>query len=298
MLKNFKPSELGKALIASIGKWNEDIFNALLDADADVNATNRKGRSVLCLSIGAFNYKATEILIKKKAKLNIQSASLSRLIESHADFDFLLQILDWVGDGKWEGDGLAALNEGFYAAAMENNWDLMDIFLKAGADVNFHRDGGKTTLMFAAERGRKKLVEKLIKAKANVNLQMRQGHNALMFATEEGYLDIINLLLEAKANPEAQNEIKVAAGGKVHGHVENRLEILEHMKEVEKNRKHDSVDMSYFYLPTMISYNEVKWREVHESFNTVKSEDIKIEDTEVDKEVKALLPANVDFEDM
>lgn len=128
LLNSFKPCELGNALFAFIGKWNEDIFQALIDVGADVNATNKKGRSALCLSIGAINPTAAELLIKRKAKLNIQNASLSSLIEGHADFDFPLQILDWVGDDNCEDDGLVALNEGFLAAVMENNGDLMSRF--------------------------------------------------------------------------------------------------------------------------------------------------------------------------
>lgn len=163
--------------------------------------------------------------------------------------------------------------------------------------------------MFAAERGRKELIQILIEAKANVNLQMKQGqtalmfateqgHAALIFATEQGHLYVITELLEAKANPEAQNEIKLVAGGRVHGTAENRVEISDFMKKVENNHKYEMVDMSYFHLPTMFSYNEEKRRKAHESFNVTMSEDMKVEEIEVKKAVVPLLPKEVHFEDM
>ncbi|MDD5456116.1 MAG: ankyrin repeat domain-containing protein [Candidatus Margulisbacteria bacterium] len=72
--------------------------------------------------------------------------------------------------------------------------------LKSGADVN-HKDITNTTsLMFAAQIGKKELFEVLLKGGADINARNNGGWTALMFAAVNGHKDIVEMLLKKKAD--------------------------------------------------------------------------------------------------
>ena len=72
---------------------------------------------------------------------------------------------------------------------------------KAGADVNAKdRYGGWTALEKAARYGHTEIVTLLIKAGADVNFKDEDGWTVLEKAAEEGYTKIVQLLIEAGAD--------------------------------------------------------------------------------------------------
>lgn len=99
------------------------------------------------------------------------------------------------------------------ACAMNHSHDypklieLAELIINKGADVNqaevaepYYSTNGYTALMWAANRGKKPLVEMLMKYGADVNRQSENGATALTSTAPES-LDIVRLLLEAGANP-------------------------------------------------------------------------------------------------
>ena len=66
-------------------------------------------------------------------------------------------------------DGAAPL----FCAVQEGHWEVVDLLLENGADVNAQQDKGPTPLYIAAQEGYKALVGKLIKSKAEPN---RRAH--------------------------------------------------------------------------------------------------------------------------
>ena len=68
------------------------------------------------------------------------------------------------------------------AASNNNNFEMVELEIKSGANVNQENDYGYTALMFAASNGNLKMVEFLIENGANVNQVNAHGQTALILA--------------------------------------------------------------------------------------------------------------------
>jgi ankyrin repeat protein len=100
-------------------------------------------------------------------------------------------------------------------AAAEGHTAVVDLLLKAGADIHATLpDSGFTPFFFAVREGRIDVARALLKAGIDINATMeprkpsgkgpRKGTSALMLATENGHFDLGVLLLEAGADPNDQ----------------------------------------------------------------------------------------------
>ena len=75
--------------------------------------------------------------------------------------------------------------------------DMVDLLLKRGADVNLPcPDNGWTPLMYAADIGNVKCVEKLIEKGANVFTTDKIGDTACAIAIKKGDLNMLKCLIE------------------------------------------------------------------------------------------------------
>ena len=86
-------------------------------------------------------------------------------------------------------------------AITNGNSDVVNLLLKAGADVNAKRTTGTTALMTAAQYGRADLAKLLLHHGAMVNAKCETGLNALMIGACWGRLDVVKVLLAAGATP-------------------------------------------------------------------------------------------------
>ena len=62
------------------------------------------------------------------------------------------------------------------------------------AEIDIQNDGGYTALIFAAERGNKKVVEHLLKAGAVVLAVAKNNDSALKLAKKNGHQEIVKML--------------------------------------------------------------------------------------------------------
>jgi ankyrin repeat protein len=100
-------------------------------------------------------------------------------------------------------------------AAAEGHGQVVDLLIKAGADIHATLpDSGFTPFFFAVREGRTGVVRQFLKAGADVNDSMhprkpngkgpREGTSALILAVENGHFDLALALLEAGAEPNDQ----------------------------------------------------------------------------------------------
>ncbi len=123
-------------------------------------------------------------------------------------------------------------------AVLRKNIDIIEIFLKNGADINFRNNKGQTPLhiasrwghpevvdylikngtliesrdwlswtpiMWASLRGKTEVVEVLIRNGANVNVRDIDGNTPLILASWHGHKNTIKLLLSYNADKKAKN---------------------------------------------------------------------------------------------
>jgi ankyrin repeat protein len=86
-------------------------------------------------------------------------------------------------------------------AAESGDAALLDLLLKAGAEVNATNDSGTTTLMIAAASGSAEAVRTLLAHGADINAREKTyGQTALFFAADRNRADVVRLLLSKGAD--------------------------------------------------------------------------------------------------
>ena len=168
---------------------NIDTFKALIKGDFTFNTTNTEGKTPLILAAyyGSIDI-ATFLIDEGAANVN-------------AKFDNNKSVL------------FAAIH-GFVVSSYKN-FDMVELLIKEGADVNARDNEGKTVLIYAVDtiisyprfysEESKGLLDLLIKRGADVNIKDNDGRTALSLAKDSD-CDEITKLLEKAAEAQAENE--------------------------------------------------------------------------------------------
>lgn len=85
-------------------------------------------------------------------------------------------------------------------AAENNNFELVDRLLEAGADINSKNRQGQTVLHFAAFWGSYSLVKRYVELGANVDVADMNGRTPIMLVYEFGSMRALQLLIDKGAN--------------------------------------------------------------------------------------------------
>lgn len=153
---------------------NPQLVQAFLDKGANVNATNWAGETALTLA-ARHNYLDTaRLLLKHGANVNI-------------------------------GDIWSQHTPLLWASA-NRSFEMVQLLVEAGADVNCCSELKDKPLYYAAQYGRKDVVSLLLKRGANVNAAGLDGHTALMLAVEFETPELAQILLDAGADPNLASE--------------------------------------------------------------------------------------------
>ena len=104
-----------------------------------------------------------------------------------------------------ERKGIPYSIESFLNRVEVGSKEIIELFIKAGMDVNAKGNYGETALMLASVHNNIEMINFLIEKGADVNGQSNAGYTPLMFASSEGLLDVVKLLIENGANVNAQN---------------------------------------------------------------------------------------------
>ena len=155
-------------LHSAIQKNLPEVIQKLIEKGADLNAQDKKGRTPLALAVIKGQIATVQKILNLKVNVNLQ-------------------------DNK--GDTALML-------AVENGQEEMLKLLlqKDGIKLDLFNYSDNTALMLASKKGCIKIVEMLLRAGADVNLSLALEKTALIYASEEKHIEVIDLLLGAGAN--------------------------------------------------------------------------------------------------
>ncbi len=158
------------AMLAVASKYGRvEMIQVLLDAGANVEAPDARGRTPLMSAVQSRNGQAVQTLLANGAYVNAH-------------------------DPDRGGSALA------WASGKFGDLAMVRALLAAGANVNVADQGGMTPLLWAAGFGDVARVEALVEAGANLQVSdSTRGATPLMFAARTGSLESLHALVKAGA---------------------------------------------------------------------------------------------------
>ena len=135
----------------------------------------------------------------KQMKMYDEESFLKNVAESRTELVKLFLKADFRPNPRNEDNWTALM-----VAARKGQSDIVQLLLKAGANVNAKEGGdGQTALIIAAWSRHNEIVQLLLNEGAKVDLKNENGQTALHVATEFGDTDIVQSLLEKGADVNA-----------------------------------------------------------------------------------------------
>lgn len=177
-------------------------LHILLKAGADPNKPDTKGQTPLHFAAEHKAADAIKALLAAGAKVNAQNKEgetpLFCAVEEGAGLDIVKILL---AAGADPNIAAAKRNNStpLIEAVRENQPEVLDALLSAGAKVDMAVANGRTALIFAIRDEALPLIRKLLAAGANPNLTDKSGSTPIMYAASEG-MEMLTSLVEAKAD--------------------------------------------------------------------------------------------------
>ena len=122
-----------------------------------------------------------------------------------------------------------------YYSAREGHFDLCQLFVEKGSDINLEDNFGQTCIFYAIRQGHYNIVEYLIKNGANINKIDKRKQSPISFASKMNQEKIVELLIE---NGAIRSEKKGKDKNKHHNinHHHSKIE-KKTSEEIEQNKK-------------------------------------------------------------
>jgi ankyrin repeat protein len=161
---------MGAQLVEAVKAGNVAEVKRMLLAGADVNSRDEEGSTLLMLAASVGNLGMVAALIESGADVNVQNER-----------------------------GWSALSRSVFNAEQNRGFaDVAQALIDAGANIEAAISYGVRPLMLAAGYGETAVVEVLLKAGADVLAKNEGGFTALMMVKQKHYVDVVNLLHEAE----------------------------------------------------------------------------------------------------
>lgn len=147
-------------------------------------------------------YELMMIPPQKKAEMLISEISHSKTINIDLVNALIVMGADLSWEGKYGGTPL-------YSAVSNNNKEIVQMLLEAGADSNQKAQGKYYPLIRACDKYRPNLeiINLLFEYGADPNIQDNDGNTPLHIAVENASSEIIELLISKGADPNIQDNI-------------------------------------------------------------------------------------------
>lgn len=192
------------ALMAAAATGSPPVARLLLDAGANVNARDERGRSPLSYAVSNRCLGTARLLLDRGARAESheeqgESPLTSAVVQDSVPRVVLLLRRGAAVDGQarikgWRGPEWS--DTPLMCAANYGRMECMRLLLAAGADVNRRGFGGETGCMRAARQGHVDCLERLVARGADLNVQSTEGGTALCEAVTTGRPQIVEWLAD------------------------------------------------------------------------------------------------------
>jgi ankyrin repeat protein len=190
-------NDAANALFQAAMKNHVESLKTLLDNGADVNGTDKDGRTALHYAAESGDGDTLKFLLDHNADLNHKTTEGSTplmLAVKRGEKGMVESLLDKSANvNERNSKGETALMQ----AIRVPNADISRMLLDAGSDVNGADFEGTTPLMAAADAGQKDIVEQLLDKNADATVKNSQGDTALSLARKNDHSEIADLLAKA-----------------------------------------------------------------------------------------------------
>src|SRR5579859_7725347 len=196
------------------------VVEILLSAKANVNAEMYDGRSAMWVAVNRRHTKIVDVLLKAGASLTSSFdgvSTMQRALEN-GDSDIIEKLLLAGAELPKTETGIKSAEWQFIRAADKERVKLVELFLRAGVDVN-SVDWQYTALSCAAGRGNEGVAKILLDAGADIDLRAEHGNTALYQAAANGHMTVVGFLLRsgAKIDVLSQKNFTALHGAATHG---------------------------------------------------------------------------------
>jgi len=175
----------------------------LLDADADLTASNREGLTPLGVACAAGNEVVVRVLLERGAAPT-PARGVPALIAACSGADDLPGLVKLLVRHKAPLDATDRLGRtALHAAALHGHAEMADALLAAGAAIDARDANGVTATMEAARAGANRVLQRLVFRKPAIDLVDQGGRSALSIccASRKAGEETARLLLALGADP-------------------------------------------------------------------------------------------------
>lgn len=191
LTQRYPYSETSRSSYAQAFKWiailgHVDILHCIVAAGVDINLIIDQDGTALHCAVGRSQLVIVRELLSMGADVNCTNIS-EEAYDRLGQTPLMLAV-----EGLVRYFGPSTSGE-----APQEEIEIFQILLSAGADVNRSNRKGQVPLLLAAEVNRTDILQQLITAGANLDHQDSQGKTALMIAAGLGNSAVVKLLIES-----------------------------------------------------------------------------------------------------
>ena len=231
------------ALMSAALGGHADTVRMLIDAGAEVDASNDYGTTALMFAAMNGSPEVVDALIGKDAETDasdVADMTALMLAAQNGNMEVAIKLVEY---------GAEINRQDYYDttvlmhAAKGGNAELVAELIRRGAEIGARGLSSKTVLMYAAEGGNAELVAGLIGLGADIGAVDSGGRTALMCAAENGKMEAAGVLIERGADVNAadkdhrQTALMLASYFGFAGTVSLLIQSGANVKAVDRDRK-------------------------------------------------------------